>query len=285
MSHFTVMVVTDTSAEEELNAALQPFHEYECTGTEDEYVFHADMSDEVNEHMNTAVYAGKRKEGGDWDYEYNKENADKNLIDHTQSTFLKYYEMAGISQDKAVDDYFGYDKKDGKYVSYTNPNAQWDWWIVGGRWKGLLKAKEGADAKFGETGLMGSSYSNTGVDGCKACELDMDSMRIEAMEHRKSQWLKFHAEPEKSNDKMFRQYICGLPPAEECDSLEALLARPWHFSTYALVMDGKWYQKGEMGWWGMSSNEKDQGDWDAEFTALLQSLGDNKYITIVDCHI
>jgi hypothetical protein len=38
MSHFTVLVVTDTPDEDALTRALQPFHEYECTGTKDKYV-------------------------------------------------------------------------------------------------------------------------------------------------------------------------------------------------------------------------------------------------------
>jgi hypothetical protein len=36
MSHFTVLVVTDSP--DDVEAALQPFHEYECTGIFDDVV-------------------------------------------------------------------------------------------------------------------------------------------------------------------------------------------------------------------------------------------------------
>ena len=47
MSHFTVLVVTDRP--EQLEPALQPFHEYECTGIEDQYVEFIDESEEIEQ--------------------------------------------------------------------------------------------------------------------------------------------------------------------------------------------------------------------------------------------
>lgn len=41
--------------------------------------------------------------------------------------------------------------------------------------------------------------------------------------------------------------------------------------------DGVWYEKGEMGWWGMTSNEKKRDDWHEEFKAYVQSLLDEAY--------
>lgn len=55
--------------------------------------------------------------------------------------------------------------------------------------------------------------------------------------------------------------------------------------THAVIKDGKWYQKGEMGWFGMSSNDKDPEAWSKEFAALLDGLPDDTSIAIVDCHI
>ena len=47
MSHFTVLVITPDNNPGTLEAALQPFHEYECTGIEDQYVVDVDVTDEV----------------------------------------------------------------------------------------------------------------------------------------------------------------------------------------------------------------------------------------------
>lgn len=57
------------------------------------------------------------------------------------------------------------------------------------------------------------------------------------------------------------------------------------FVPYAVVKGGEWFEKGEMGWWGMSSNEKDQGEWNREFAKLLDGLEPETLITVVDCHI
>jgi hypothetical protein len=53
--------------------------------------------------------------------------------------------------------------------------------------------------------------------------------------------------------------------------------------TYAIVKDGRWYAKGEMGWFGCSHDEKD--DWPNTYKQLLDSTGDDELLTVVDCHI
>jgi len=63
------------------------------------------------------------------------------------------------------------------------------------------------------------------------------------------------------------------------------VARDAAIVPFALVKDGKWYEKGEMGWWGYVGNEKEQQDWNVEFTKLFDELPDDTLITVVDCHI
>lgn len=53
--------------------------------------------------------------------------------------------------------------------------------------------------------------------------------------------------------------------------------------TFALLKDGKWYERGNMGWWASVSNEND--DWNSEFYKMFNELDDEELITIVDCHI
>lgn len=55
--------------------------------------------------------------------------------------------------------------------------------------------------------------------------------------------------------------------------------------TFAVVKDGKWHDRGEMGWWGVVHDEKDRGDWDTEFSALLDNLPPETWLAVVDCHI
>jgi hypothetical protein len=55
--------------------------------------------------------------------------------------------------------------------------------------------------------------------------------------------------------------------------------------TFAILKDGKWYERGDMGWWGMVSNEKDQNEWEEEIKKLLDGLPEDTLISIYDCHI
>jgi hypothetical protein len=65
----------------------------------------------------------------------------------------------------------------------------------------------------------------------------------------------------------------------------ARIQRNRAISSFAIIKDGKWYERGEMGWWGMVGNEKDEEVWSEEFTKLFNSISDDTLVTVVDCHI
>lgn len=50
-------------------------------------------------------------------------------------------------------------------------------------------------------------------------------------------------------------------------------------------MNGEWYEKGKMGWWGVVQDEKDPNQWYEEFHKLFDALPDDTLVSIVDCHI
>jgi hypothetical protein len=56
-------------------------------------------------------------------------------------------------------------------------------------------------------------------------------------------------------------------------------------STFAVLKDGKWYQRGEMGWFGMSTDEMTEDEWKAKYKELLDGLPDNTILAVYDCHI
>lgn len=60
---------------------------------------------------------------------------------------------------------------------------------------------------------------------------------------------------------------------------------PSDLTLWALVTDdGEWHESGRMGWWGMSSDDKDPDKWDAERSELLSAHRDH-LLVVVDCHI
>lgn len=54
---------------------------------------------------------------------------------------------------------------------------------------------------------------------------------------------------------------------------------------YAFLVDGQWHQQGQMGWFGMGSNEKDAATWHHEAARIIDSLPDDAYLAAIDCHI
>lgn len=58
------------------------------------------------------------------------------------------------------------------------------------------------------------------------------------------------------------------------------------YPPYAFVTtDGEWVERGEMGWFGISSNEMNEDEWDAKFREYLKTLDKDIILTLVDCHI
>lgn len=57
-------------------------------------------------------------------------------------------------------------------------------------------------------------------------------------------------------------------------------------STFAyLTKDGEWVEKGQMGWFGMASNEQDQELWDKAMAEYLLTVPGEDWLVLVDCHI
>ncbi len=236
MSHFTVLVVTESP--EELDGALARFDEQD-----EKYLEFDDGHEEF-------------------------------LLDYEQ-----YKEEGQTLEEYANDD--GYAKEGERYGWMSNPDAKWDWWIIGGRWSGMLRVKDAANASRGEDGVGGSNYDKHGYDQCQVKNLDLDAMRIDARKSAEKTWTTYEAEVAKGDDSgKANKYWYSI---KEDDTKESYVERNTHFSTFGLLMDDKWYGKGEMGWWACVSNENN--NWDEEFTKLFESLDGEKWITVIDCHI
>lgn len=220
-------------------------------------------------------------------------------------------------------DYCGYEGRDpqkGRYGSWENPNRKWDWYQVGGRWSGKLKLKPGANGLTGDPGLMGSRFAEGNrTDQARKGDIDWIGMRDEEGAKAKERWEhaqaitggeKWHAwehvrevlhkgDIEAAREAYHEQpAVKRLKQADQerygwelddalCWSLDNYVQRSRNAagSTFALLKDGKWYERGEMGWWGCVGNKKNTDDWHQEFAKLLDSLPDDTLLTVVDCHI
>lgn len=316
MSHFTVLVIGENPEEQ-----LQPYHEYECTGIEDQYVIDVDKTEEVTEWLNKQVFVGKDKDG-EYDYQYSAESAAQNFGDFKEMTRAEYFKLIGADVDNEVKEYHGYEKKDGKWTRFTNPNKKWDWYTLGGRWTGFFKIKDNAfGEKIGEPGIFTSPAKHGYVDAARKHAIDFEFMRddkakkaakeydlamdiikdtpkhetwetirerIENVDDaRKAYWEQPRLQAWRNDKRVFDELGYNSSPDDFMISREDFIqnARNMAISTFAVIKDGNWYEKGEMGWWGIVHNGKEQQNWNTEFGKLLESVSDDTLLSVYDCHI
>ncbi len=79
----------------------------------------------------------------------------------------------------AIDD--GYAEHEGKAGYWDNPNSRWDWYVLGGRWQGMLRVKKAGMGIKGRSGIMSAPNTEPlSVDSALMSELDLEGMYIEA---------------------------------------------------------------------------------------------------------
>jgi hypothetical protein len=321
MSHFTVLIIGP-----DIEKQLQPYHEYECTGIEDEYVVEVNKTEDVQEYLNEEIHYGLDS-SGELNYHYRLESAEEAGYGNIKKgTRLEYFKAKGLSTEEIDEDiieYHGYKKVGDEWFRFTNPNSQWDWWQVGGRWTGFFKLKEGKIGSLGKQSLvMPLKTEPKTADVAYKGDIDFDYLRNKAEERATKEVDLVHEatkdtpEPHTWEEvlKMFKDHakareFYGKQPRivafkditkEHEDifgwfsdyedyncSREVYIKRGRNsaFSTYAFVKDSQWFSKGKMGWWSMSSDETTQDEWDVRFNQLIDELPDDTVLTLVDAHI
>jgi hypothetical protein len=272
MSHFTVIVIGPDH-----EAQLQPFHEFECTGENDQYVVDVDVTEE------------SKKEG------------------------LGYHGLEDciVMDEKDVDregtHKFGYALVDCdgnliKAVNRTNPNNKWDWYQVGGRWSGFFLLKDG-----------------TVSDSCRFGDIDFEGMRNQAEKKARARYAQFHEvvgdapQPDTfevvqarntDRDDACKEYwqqpamkrlqdsrefafISGDEVTSFYGPVESIVesVRMNACVPFAVLKDGVWHERGEMGWFAFVSDEKPREAWAAQVNQIFQGLPADTLLTSVDCHI
>lgn len=378
MSHFTVMVIGD-----DFEKQLQPYHEFECTGIDDQYVKEIDVTEENRKHFIEGTKRFYVDSNGNRHYPYNdkfyreptKEESEeigtiagtgcckdfsytsrdwgdgkgyRSKIHYLPERFTEieipyaevysFYEYLTECEDIApleigetpTDDHkYEYVLHDNKEVIQvirrTNPNAKWDWYMVGGRWTGYFKLKENGIGEMGEKSWASSPTENGYVDKLYKKDIDIIGMEKEAIEKAEKEWDYIH-EAIKSYEKpnKWKYYLDSINddyPMDQAridyknqDAIKAFrevtnkndspvspftmindfllskedyvtIAKNSIITPFAFVKDSTWYEKGKMGWWSIVQDEKEQTDWNTKFMKMFKELPDDTLITIVDCHI
>ena len=203
MSHFAVAVIGS-----DVDALMAPYHEFECTGTIDQYVVNVDQMPETlekwkNETTTRRFNMATGESFNPYDDQFYREPTEQEIADHPNMMGSGFSDGIHYSSKDWGDGrgyrakvHFmpeGYEDRDTpnsdvfsfldfcvEYHSYpiiaegeqpdlsethkwgwirvndknevielirrTNPQKQWDWWVIGGRWSNMLILKDGSKA-------------------------------------------------------------------------------------------------------------------------------------------
>lgn len=254
MSHFTVLVVG-----EDVEGQLEPFCELECSLSKDE------------------IRIDPRAE---FICEYTTEELKKDFVRVKDEYPDRYYE----NLEEFADEYHGYSKLEGsdEWGRWTNPNSKWDWYSIGGRWTGFFKIKDNPkypdDIYFGSPGAFGNQAPIGYADSIRICDIDFEGMKNDKIEKAKSDWIEIQNKVKLGDKNVYWMY--GI---KENQTEKEYIDDSCKFSTYALLKNGEWYAKGEMGWFGVSHDDNE--NWSEEMEKLIAGLPEDTLLTVVDCHI
>lgn len=333
MSHFTLLVVTRERPDEGmLEELLQPWHEYECTGIDDDYVIDVDETGTVHDRWAEIVEAVQLADGTlarHSDPRFWSEAGGKPRLTLPHGARVVNVPRCELeaANDQTIESWasaYGGWTSDGagNFYTHTNPEARWDWWVVGGRWSGFFRLKPGVSRVVGQPGAFGPMREGDLYADCaRLVDIDIETMQGDSVREVVKAWHKA------------REVTAGLPQALAWADLkssmgdagiEAVRAAYWQqpavkalqsafptlfepdtliesvqqdretiiarakaatFAVHAYLKDGYWHEQGEMGWFGISRDEQPVDQWNTEVAAMVASLDPSVWLTLVDCHI
>jgi len=264
MSHYTVAVITNENVEVE------------------------ELLEQYNERIEVAPYIDQKAEEIKKEYEENKDDA----INKPESWAYKERKKGGrdyskMSLEEFKKEFYGEDAmfdENGNMLSTYNESSKWDWYVIGGRWKNLLRVK--------------SSSGGGRADTAPIKEVDWEALnRITKKDvaYGKRFWeINVLGKKETKAERASGEYSSMYKKEyyiERYGNVEKFVKIHGIFSTFAVVTpDGEWNEKGKMGWWASSSETPEEANawaesWYETFVKPYLKSKEEFYITIVDCHI
>jgi hypothetical protein len=295
MSHFAILVIGD-NIEKQLAKFDEGIEMPKYVKYTKEQLIEKEKK-EIEEYKN-ATYAKyledpiKYAEGvsNEGHLKYLREDFPKKLEMNDEEIYqyaIRYYDEDEIGQD-------------GEVYSTYNPDSKWDWYQVGGRWAGTIAVKDGVE--------IDEPNFSWGWDADSRAKVISEGHKTDSAKVKDIDFSKMHRTEEKYNNALryWELVVEGAKPKnkKEEESVKWNWYKPEYyterykdketyakcnssFSMWAVVKDGVWYEKGQMGWWAMSSETHDEAvDWEMNFyDRFIKDLPDNTILTIVDCHI
>lgn len=236
------------------------------------------------------------------------------IQDETGRPVIKEGSLQPIDPDHDADQVkYGYIKvnESGEVVSVidrTNPNKRWDWWVVGGRFSNhlRLKAAEGGEIIYADSAKKSDVDFDAMIQDGKNSAEETYSKAMRDIEGGWEPWESFlarRASGELTIEEARELYHAQASLKKANENLgrnsfffnfDNLLAGKDEYvrqggdnaiTTFAILHNGKWFERGEMGMFGCVSDEKDKGAFQQGYMDILNSIPDDHYLVVVDCHI
>jgi hypothetical protein len=214
------------------------------------------------------------------------------------------------------------DEKTGLLGYWENPNAKWDWYEIGGRWSDSLQLKDGTktnQARFGDidwekmidekatfwqnvydyvwpkikdspeveswgsfcdkisAGTMTLADAHEKYSNQPRVKIATELMEILGKKTAddltsEDAWMSYNLQPKIAEFSGDRSMFIKTHAEESV-------------STFAILTNGRWLERGSMGWFGVVANEKDPETWASIWSNVIRNTDLDKLVTVVDCHI
>lgn len=215
------------------------------------------------------------------------------------------------TMEKYATEYAGYVQGDtpGTYGYFSNPNAQYDWYQIGGRWPNRFLVKEGCQTViYGDMSYLlrdtPDSEAPDGycwVAGARKMDIAWDVMKElyvqdeQARFHKLEKWYNGGEAPDEGHHLTLTERgieSWGTVVYAKGETLEEHLRRMglseeynYPISTFAFLGEDGWFEMGNMGWFGISSNNKEEQTWNQMVEQFIEELPEDIALVSVDCHI
>lgn len=290
MSHFAVLTHVDEY--NSVDDIMEPYSEQ----TEDpRYLEFKDCTEEVENEWKTGTYEAYQLPDGTYAHTFSSTITEeqKNTLPIVKDCPThKLYKTI----DEYAEEYYGYHKnEDGKYGYYYNPNAFYDWYDEGGRFKGGFLVKC-SDECSGSSELDGYEW----VSEAKKSEICWDKMLEICKKEAKESYKLYQSILSSGDTKDYplmkingnTLYQWGDMLSVKNEPFEAYCERcgcgedvKYAVSCYGFVDYAGYRSRGDMGWFGLSTNDKPQDAWNNELQKLIGDIPDDHILVILDCHI
>lgn len=202
----------------------------------------------------------------------------KYLKDHNVDFPYDYVNETNLEEYLAVVKNEGFDisehDNEGNLYYFGNKDAKWDWYQIGGRWSGMLKKLDG-----------------TRCDECEVKDLDL-SLDTESYNKAKRFWEVVVDKQPLTDVEIPDDFFTMYKPeyyTEMYRDRDNFAKSCASFNTFAMLLDGEWYEQGKMGWFAMSDTTKESlekfNDFLDKTLRELKKTHPHAKVTLVDCHI